>query len=285
MTTPRTTPTVRLRRLAAELLRLRNAADMTREAVAERSGINVATLYRLEHAKVRPQTRTLVTLLDLYGVADSDRDQLVALLRDARQKSWLQTYESDLPDIYTTYIGFEGEASAVWNFEALYVPGLLQTPEYARAVIRADLPTETAEGVAQRVAVRTERQSVLTGGSPLELWAIADEASLRRQVGGRQVMREQLSRLLEATEAPNVTLQALPFNSGAHAGMRGSFVLMRFDDVSVPDVIYVDSMSGDLFLEADADVRRYTLAFEHLRATALSPDSSKTLIAAIYAEM
>jgi transcriptional regulator with XRE-family HTH domain len=281
----RTTPTVRLRRLAAELRRLREAAGLTREGTADQTGINVATLYRIEHAKVRPQTRTLNTLLALYGVGEEEQAELVALLRDARQRGWLQAYESDLPELYTTYIGLEGEARFVWNYESLYVPGLLQTEEYARAVIRAGLPTATPAEVERRAEVRTARQAVLYGDSPLELWAIVDEAALRRQVGGSAVMKEQLGHLLESADLPNVTLQALPFSAGAHAGMPGSFVFMQFDDATIPDVIYIDSMAGDLFLETDADLRRYRLAFEHLRAAAASPDGSRSLVAAIHAEM
>src|SRR5580698_900759 len=132
----RQTPTVRLRRLAAELRSLRAAAEMTREVVIERTGINGATLYRIEHARVRPQTRTLRTLLDLYGVEKEQQADLIALLRDARQRGWLHGYQSELPEHYTTYIGFEGEARSVWNYESLFVPGLLQTEDYARAVIR-----------------------------------------------------------------------------------------------------------------------------------------------------
>jgi transcriptional regulator with XRE-family HTH domain len=281
----RTTPTVRLRRLAAELRRLREAAGLTREGAADQTGINVATLYRIEHAKVRPQTRTLNTLLALYGVGEQEQAELVALLRDARQRGWLQAYESDLPELYTTYIGLEGEARFVWNYESLYVPGLLQTEDYARAVIRAGLPTATPAEVERRAEVRKARQAVLYGDNPLELWAIVDEAALRRQVGGSAVMKEQLGHLLESIDLPQVTLQVLPFSVGAHAGMPGSFVFMQFDDATIPDVIYIDSMAGDLFLEADADVRRYRLAFEHLRAAAASPSGSRSLVAAIHAEM
>jgi transcriptional regulator with XRE-family HTH domain len=127
----RQTPTVRLRRLAAELRSLRTSSGLTRDEIVERTGINVATLYRIEHARVRPQTRTLRTLLDLYGVEGAHQDELIALLRDARQRGWLHAYQSVLPEQYTTYIGFEGEARGVWNYESLFVPGLVQTEDYA----------------------------------------------------------------------------------------------------------------------------------------------------------
>jgi transcriptional regulator with XRE-family HTH domain len=281
----RQTPTVRLRRLAAELRTLRTSSGLTRDAVVERTGINVATLYRIEHARVRPQTRTLRTLLDLYGADEQQQADLIALLRDARQRGWLHAYRSELPEQYTTYIGFEGEARSVWNYESLFIPGLLQTEDYARAVIRAVLPWASRDEVERRVEVRMERKDVLRNDNPLELWVIVDEAALQRQVGGQGVMRAQLSHLVQAAELPNITFQVIPFRDGAHAGMPGSFVFMQFDEATIPEVIYIDSMAGDLFLEAEADVRRYRLVFEHLRAVAASPDDSKSLVAALAAGM
>jgi transcriptional regulator with XRE-family HTH domain len=183
------TPTVRLRRLATELRTLRKDSGLTREEVVERTGINVATLYRIEHARVRPQTRTLRTLLDLYGVTPEQQSDLIALLRDARQRGWLHAFQSELPEHYTTYIGFEGEAHSVWNYESLFVPGLLQTEDYARPVIRGGLPTASRDEVERRVEARMERQAVLHNDNPLNLWSIVDEAALRREVGGTAVMQ------------------------------------------------------------------------------------------------
>lgn len=280
----RQTPTVRLRRLAAELRSLRALSGLTRETVVERTGINAATLYRIEHGRVRPQTRTLRTLLDLYGVDQDQQAELVSLLRDARQRGWLHAYQSELPEHYTTYIGFEGEAHSVWNYESLFVPGLLQTEDYARAVIRGGLPHASRDEVERRVEVRMERQAVLRNDNPLNLWSIVDEAALRRQVGGAAVMQAQLRYLMEVSELPHVTLQVIPFDVGAHAGMPGSFVFMQFAEATIPDVIYIDSMAGELFLEEEGDVRRYRLIFEHLRAVAASPDASRSLIAPLVAE-
>ncbi|MCW2906477.1 MAG: helix-turn-helix protein [Actinomycetia bacterium] len=280
----RQTPTVRLRRLAAELRSLRALSGLTRETVVERTGINAATLYRIEHGRVRPQTRTLRTLLDLYGVDQDQQAELVSLLRDARQRGWLHAYQSELPEHYTTYIGFEGEAHSVWNYESLFVPGLLQTEDYARAVIRGGLPHASRDEVERRVEVRMERQAVLRNDNPLNLWSIVDEAALRRQVGGAAVMQAQLRYLMEVSELPHVTLQVIPFDVGAHAGMPGSFVFMQFAEASIPDVIYIDSMAGELFLEEEGDVRRYRLIFEHLRAVAASPDASRSLIVPLIAE-
>ncbi|HEV3295112.1 MAG TPA: helix-turn-helix transcriptional regulator [Streptosporangiaceae bacterium] len=275
----RQTPTVRLRRLAAELRSLRTAAGLTRDEVAARTGINVATLYRIEHARVRPQTRTLRTLLGLYGADEPQQAALAGLLRDARQRGWLDAYQSGLPEQYTTYIGLEGEARSAWNYESLFVPGLLQTEDYARAVIRAGFPSAGRDEIEGRVKVRIERQEVLHGATPLELWGIVDEAAVRRQVGGAGVMRAQLRWLLDATQLPHVTFQVIPFGAGAHAGMPGSFVFMQFAEATISDVVYIDHMAGELFLEEEMDVRRYKLVFEHLRAVAVSPGASRSLLA------
>jgi transcriptional regulator with XRE-family HTH domain len=280
----RQTPTVRLRRLAAELRSLRASSGLTRDEVVERTGINVATMYRIEHARVRPQTRTLRTLLDLYGVEKEQQAELVALLRDARERGWLHAYQSELPEQYTTYIGFEGEAESAWDYESLFIPGLLQTEDYARAVISGALPFASRDEVERRVEVRIERQEVLRNDNPLKLWTIADEAALRRQVGGQATMRAQFRHLLEISDLPHVTFQVIPFDAGAHPGMPGSFIALQFAEEAIPDVIYVESMAGELFLEQESDVRRYKLVFEHLRAVSASPDTSRSMLETLATE-
>lgn len=285
MPTKRQTPTVRLRRLAAELRRLRASAELTREDVTDRTGINAATLYRIETARVRPQQRTLSTLLHLYEVAEPQRGELLALSQGASVQGWLRPYHSELPEEYTAYISFEAEARAVRNYESLFIPGLLQTEDYARAVIKGVLPMASTRETEQRVRARVERQVVLAKDEPLHLWVIMDEAAVRRMVGGPKIMREQLLRLTAVAAEPHMTLQVIPFSAGAHAGMPGSFVLMSFPDVEEPEVIYIDSMAGDLFLEAEVDVRRYGTMFDNLRAVALSPDDTSGLIAKLAEEM
>lgn len=281
----RQTPTVSLRRLTAELRLLRASSDLTRDQVAERTGINVATLYRVEHARVRPRTTTLRTLLDLYGVGAARQADLIALLSDSRQRGPRPAYRYGLPEQYTTYIGLEGEADSLWNYESLLVPGLLQTGDYARAVIRGGLPDACSDEIECRVQVRMGRQELLQDDDPVVLWGMVDEAALVRQVGGRAVMRAQLRSLLATAELPNVTFQVIPFGAGAHAGMPGSFVLMRFAEPAVPDVVYVESMAGALLLEEENDARRYRLVFERLRAVAASPGDSRSVMEALIAEM
>jgi transcriptional regulator with XRE-family HTH domain len=275
-------PTVRLRRLANELRRLRTDAGLTREDVTEKTAINSATMYRIEAAKVRPQRRTLLTLLDTYGVTDADRRaDLVAMSQQANELNWLHRYESELPEAHLTYISFEADARGTRNYESLFVPGLLQTEDYARAVITGVLPFASKEEVGYRVDARMKRKPFLTRQPPLQLWAILDEAVLHRSVGGPAVMAAQLFQLVQAAESPDITVQVLPFGLGAHAGMPGSFAIMDFPDPADPELVYIDSMAGDLFLEREADVRRYNRIFEHLRAAALNPADSLGMISEI----
>lgn len=275
-------PTVRLRRLAGELRALRTQASLTREEVAEQTGINAATLYRIETAKVRPQRRTLLALLDKYGVTDAGRrNGLVELSKQATQLGWLQAYESELPEEYTTYISFEAEARSVRNYESLFVPGLLQTEDYARQVIRGVLPLASDEEVEFRVQARVQRQATITRDDPLKLWVIVDEAVLHREVGGREVMGAQLRHLVGQAKQPHITLQVVPYKVGAHPGMHGAFAIMDFPDTADPELVYVESMAGALFLEREADVRRYSAVFEYLRAAALNPADSARLVAGV----
>jgi transcriptional regulator with XRE-family HTH domain len=278
-------PTVRLRRLATELRRLRNAAGISREHVEEQTGVNEGTLYRIETARARPQRRTLMALLDLYGTPEPIRSDLLELARGADDQGWLRQYQSALPGEYSAYISFEAEARSVRNYESLFIPGLLQTEEYTRTVITGVLPTATDAEVVQRVQARLERQQLLSGDEPLELWAVIDEAAVRRMVGGRKVMHAQVTHLIDATHQANVTVQIIPFDTGAHPGMPGSFVYMDFKDPADPDLVYIDTMAGDLFLEAEGELRRYATMFDHLRAVALSPNETVSLMTAVAASL
>jgi hypothetical protein len=252
---------------------------------AERTLINVATLYRLEKAQVRPQKRTLRALLDIYGVSEPQRSELMELTRADRAPAWLEPYQSELPEPYTAFISFEAEARAVLNYESLFVPGLLQTEDYARAVIRGTLPTATTHQVDQRVRARLERQALLAKEAPLRLWAIVDEAALRRLAGMREVAASQLRHLITVTGEAHITLQVIPFSAGPHAGMHGSFAILEFPDAADPSIVYIENMAGHLSLDAEADIRRYNAMFDSLRAVALSPDDSASLIATLAEEV
>jgi transcriptional regulator with XRE-family HTH domain len=267
--------------LAAALRRLRADSGLTREEVEEQTGVNPGTLYRLESARSRPQKRTLIALLNLYKVNGDLRADLLELSKNADGQGWLQPYHAELPEDYAAYISFESEARAMRNYQSLYIPGLLQTEDYARAAIRGTLPTATDEEVENRVRARMERQMRLAGESPVDLWAIVDEAAIHRQVGGSKVMDAQLAHLLDAAKQPNITLQVIPYDVGAHPGMPGSFVYMEFAEPIDPDLVYVDTLAGDLFLESDEDLRLYASMFDHLRAVALNLSQTKGLITTV----
>jgi transcriptional regulator with XRE-family HTH domain len=273
----RNPPTVRMRRLASELRRLRAAAGMSREDVAEKTDINVVTLYRLETAKGRPQRRTMTTLLDIYGVQGEPRAELMTLLRAAGEKGWLQPYFSSIPEEYSLYIQLESEAESVRNYESLLVPGLLQTPSYARASTEGESPGANSELVELQAQIRTSRQSLLTRSNPLTLWAIVDEAVLHRVVGGVDVMRKQYEHLLLMMKLPNVTFQVVPFTAGSHPGMLGAFSLLDFQPPD-PTVVCLETMAGSLFQETESEVAAGTLRYDHLRATASSPAESTRMV-------
>lgn len=275
----RKAPTIRLRRLAAELKRLRVAAGMTVEYAAEKTGFDPSSFYRIERAMNRPQRRTVMTLLDLYSVDDqARRATLLGWLKDSTQQGWFQVYEPYLPEQYQTFIGFEHEAESLSNYEGLFIPGLLQTEDYARAVIRGVVPLRSDEDVQRRVEVRMQRQIVFSRPAPLQLWAVIDEAAIRREVGGPAVMHAQLQHLVNAVSAPHIKLQVVPFGAGAHPGMPGSCIIMNFADPFDAPLVYLDSLAGDQFLESAADINRFTETFEQIAAKALSPAQTKKII-------
>ena len=179
------------------------------------------------------------------------------------------------------YISFEAEARAEHNYESLFIPGLLQTPEYSRAMSQGVLPAATEPEIDERVQARIERQKLLDGSEPLQLWAVVDDAAVRRVVGGRKVMAAQLDHVLAMMKRPNVTVQVIPFDAGAHPGMPGSFIFLEFRDEGDPELVYVDAQAGDMFLESEDDLRRYRTMFDHLRASALSSARSADLITSV----
>ncbi|MFI9629319.1 helix-turn-helix domain-containing protein [Streptomyces sp. NPDC052042] len=272
----RSVPSVSLRRLAGHLSKLRTQARLSQEDVTERTGINRATLYRIEAGRSRPQKRTLTALLDLYGLDGPRRDEIVELATNTDQQDWLRPYHADLSEQYTAYISFESEARAVQNFEPVFIPGLLQTEDYARAVIRDIWSAASAADVEQHVRARMDRQKRLAGADPLRLSAVMSEAALRHHVGGPSVMAEQLRHLQAAAAAPHIDVSVIPFSAGAHPGMLGAFSVMTFPDH--PGIAYLDGPAGDLFLEAEPDRVRYTSIFESLLSIALDHDESRALI-------
>jgi transcriptional regulator with XRE-family HTH domain len=279
-------PTVRRRRLAAELRRLRERAEMTLEQAASQVEWSVAKLSRVETARVGINLADLRYLLKIYDVTDERVEELVSLARRARMRGWWESYADTLPSDYASYIGLESEAASLRCFDALTLNGLLQTTDYAREVIRASLMALSPPGeVERRVEVRTTRQRVLNRElNPLRLWTVIDEAVLRRLVGSVHVMKAQGDRLLELAALPNVTVQVLPTGVGAHPATTGTFSILEFPEPQDADVVYLETLTANIFVEDDAQAYRYALAFDHLRAMALGPEESKAFIAALSAE-
>ncbi|WP_326636851.1 helix-turn-helix domain-containing protein [Streptosporangium sp. NBC_01755] len=269
---------MRRRRLAAELRRLRERAQLTMEEVGEQIGWSATKISRIETSRVGVVPKDVGSLLDLYRVDGSRREELLKLARDARKRGWWQAY-SDLSSDYTSYISLEAETTSMRSFGTVLLPGLVQTEDYARAVIRAGLILAPPGEVERRIEVRMARQSLLTQTNPLRLWTILDEAAVCRTIGGSTVMRAQLKRLLELAELPNVTIQVLPFTAGAHSGTSGAFEILEFPEPADPDVVFLENLTDSLYVEREADVYRYTVAFDHLRAKALDPDDSRDFIA------
>jgi transcriptional regulator with XRE-family HTH domain len=261
-----------------ELKRFREAAGLTGEQVAEQMGWSAAKVYRIEGDRVRVLARDVQRLLRLYAIDGEQRDAVMELARLARVKDWWHQYSGAIPEWFQFYVGLEAAASAMQEYNAELVTGLLQTEPYARAVMAAAMRTENDE-MERQIAVRMERQKRLTAADAPTLWVVLNEAVLHRQVGGPAVMRDQLAHIAEISALPNVTVQVLPYTAGAHPAMLGSFTLMQFPDPTDRDVVYLEAETGALYLEKHEDVRRYSLILDYLRAQALGPAESRALIA------
>ncbi|MHA6802674.1 helix-turn-helix domain-containing protein [Salinifilum ghardaiensis] len=271
-------PTVRRRRLAAELRRLRGRAEVTQNQAAAHLGCTQAKIGRFETAKRSPSVGDVSGLLDFYGVRGDEREQLVNLARDARKRGWWHSYNDVLPEWYETYVGLEAEASSIHTYEAEAIPGLLQTREYAHAITQATLIRADEAEIARRVELRMQRQARVHGDNPLELWTVIGETALRRSVGGSTVLRRQLEYVLKLGELPNVTVQVMPLEAGAHPAQAGPFVILRYSNHIDPDVVYLETQVGGLYLEREAELSNYMMMMEHLRAHAMSPQGSVQLI-------
>jgi transcriptional regulator with XRE-family HTH domain len=270
----RPSPTVRRRRIAGELKRLREERGLTLDHAAKELGVARSTMSRIENAQVSVRPGDVRTLLELYGVESDDVAALVQVARDARQRGWWQAYSDVLPNWFEVYVGLEQAASEISTFEVALVPGLLQTADYARAVIEAELPDAPVNEVERRTELRMKRQS---DEARPEMWVVLDEAVIRRVVGGPATMRAQLERLAEEAEAPGQTLQIVPFSAGAHASMISSFSILNFPELADPPVVYLESRAGSLYVEgsgADAYVR----IFRTLQADAISPKASIEMV-------
>jgi transcriptional regulator with XRE-family HTH domain len=262
-----------------ELKRLREAAGLSQEAVAEQLDWHPTKLMRIETGRTAPHPNDVRLMVEVYGMTDRDQVQaLVKLARDARQRGWWYSYRDVLLNRYEFFIGLESEATSIRNFELAMIPGLLQTGDYARALMRGDSPELGQEEVERRVEVRMTRQQVLTRDDRPQLWAILDEAAIRRLVGGPSVMRAQLEHLASASEQARTTIQVVSYGAGSHPGQAGPFVILGFPEPTEPDVVYMETVGGNLYVDKPDEVRLYTTAFDHLRALALSPGDTRAML-------
>src|SRR5215470_3110922 len=275
---PRVVPTVRRRRLAELLRQLRVDARLSVEEAAGRLEWSQNKLYRIERAEHGVAVGDARLLLDLYGVPATRREEVLGLVREARQRGWWQSYGDALPEPAAAYVGLEQDATWLAQYSAELVPGLLQTADYAHAIRRAGLLTDTDETTERWLAVRTQRQARLRGDQALTYWTVLNEAVLRRTVGTPEVMHAQLRHLIEVAELPNVTIQVLPFDAGPHAAMNSPFTILRFADQTAPDVIYIENATSALYLERETEAARFTLIFDHVRVRALDPDRTLHMI-------
>ncbi|MFJ2398327.1 helix-turn-helix domain-containing protein [Streptomyces sp. NPDC087843] len=270
-------PIVRKRRLGAELRRLREASGLKSAEVAKRLMVSQPKISHLENGNRAISPRDVRDLCALYGVSDPQViDSLMQMAKESGEHGWWHSY-GDVPQ--SVYIGLETDAASLHAYEPMVIPGLLQTPAYAQAVIVETIPRITAEQAAARLKVRLRRQHrIYDLARPLRLWVVLDESALRRVVGSPDIMREQLEHLNALCAEPHITVQVLPYDAGAHPGLSGQFSILTFAASSDAGVVYMDGSAGDHYLEKQSDVQHYSVMHDHLRARALSPDSTRDFI-------
>jgi len=277
-------PTVRRRRLAAELRRLRASTGKTADDVGKILGWSKAKVSRYELARGGLKPTEVARLLDFYGVPGGDRDQLLALAEDATGKGWWEAYSDILTEGHLAFIGLEAEATSLLEWQINAVPGLLQTEQYAREILSGyhQVATISPKAIQRRVETRITRQQLLTRDEPLKLVALLDESVLHRLRGDRSLMYAQLERLADVSELPNVTIRILPFNT-RHTLAVDSFAILRFghaQETVLHDVVSVEQLSNELYVEGDTDTYQFKLAFDHIAEQSLSPSESRELILA-----
>jgi transcriptional regulator with XRE-family HTH domain len=276
---PRGGPTVLRIVLGTQLRKLREARGISREAAGDAIRGSHAKISRLELGRVGYKERDVADLLTLYGVLDEEeRAGYLTLARHASTPGWWHQYGDVLPTWFETHIGLEEAASLIRTYEVQFVPGLLQTENYARAVTKLGHPDASAREVERRVDLRMARQRMLTGPGAPRLWAVVDEAALRRPLGGQDAMREQLEHLVEVAEQPNVTLQVAPFSAGGIAAAGGPITILRFQEPDLPDIVYLEQLTSALYLDKPEDIDRYLTVMDRLCAEADEPKSTVSFL-------
>ncbi|MGC5022584.1 helix-turn-helix domain-containing protein [Micromonospora sp. DT47] len=272
--------------LGAQLRRLREASGVTRDGAGWEIRSSESKISRMELGRVGFKERDVADLLTLYGVTAADeRAALLKLARDANSPGWWHHYGDVLPGWFQSYLGLEAAAAMIRTYEVQFVPGLLQTREYARAVVLLGHPQAPAEEIDRRVGLRMQRQQLLHRADPPQLWAVVDEAALRRPVGGSEVMRGQLTALIEATRAPHVRLQIIPFDAGGHAAAGGAFTILRFGDDDLPDIVYIEQLTSAIYLDKREDLDYYAVAMERLCVEAAPPERTPEILTRLRDEL
>jgi transcriptional regulator with XRE-family HTH domain len=272
--------------LGSQLRRLREAKGISREDAGYTIRASESKISRMELGRVSFKERDVTDLLSLYGVDDeTDRAALVSLVREANQAGWWHSFGDAMPNWFQTYVGLEEAAALIRTYQVQFIPGLLQTEDYARAIMLLNRPNLDSGEVDRRINVRTRRQKLLAEGDGPRLWAVVDEAALRRPVGGPAVMKLQVQRLIDAAEMPNVVVQVMPFRFGGHAAESGAFTILRFPEQDLPDVVYLEQLTSALYLDKRDDVDQYIQVMERLSVDSLTPEGSVELLAALLKEM
>ncbi|XVU21294.1 helix-turn-helix domain-containing protein [Actinoplanes sp. CA-054009] len=271
--------TVRRLQLGARLRELRLAKGVSREDAGYRIRASESKISRMELGRVSFKPRDITDLLHLYGVEDQEEhDRLLELTREANSPGWWRTYGDVLDSWFTNYLDLEQSAELIRTYEIQFVPGLLQTEAYASAVIRLGHQGPGTNEVERRAKLRMARKQILTRADAPKLWAVLDEAVLRRLIGGREVLHEQILSLLEATENPNIRLQIIPFDSGGHAAAGGAFSILRFPHEELDDVVYIEHLTSAVYLDKHDDLDNYATAFSRLIIDAAPPDETPLIL-------
>jgi hypothetical protein len=278
-------PTVLKILLGAQLRRLRELAGVSRDDAGYHIRASGSKISRLELGRVSFKERDVADLLDYYNVGGDQKDQLLQLTHEANATPWWQKYREVVPDWFQVYVGLEEAAALIRIYEVQFVPGLLQTEDYARAVVVQGQPSLSPEETDQRVAVRLGRQKLFSRENPARLWAIVDEAALRRPIGGRDVLAGQINRLIDATAEPNITLQVMPFKHGGHAAEGGAFTIMRFPEADLPDMVYMEYLTGAHYIDKPEDVEVYAAVMERLSVAGTSPEKTRDILGDILKEL
>jgi len=271
--------------LGAQLRKLREAVGITRDDAGYHIRASGSKISRMELGRVSFKERDVTDLLELYSVDAAERDKLVQLTKEANAVPWYQKFADVVPDWFHVYVGLEEAAQLIRVYEVQFVPGLLQTEGYARATIMQGSPGLDPEEVERRVQLRLGRQKLLTRDNPPRFWVIVDEAALRRPMGGRDVHIAQIERLMDAVSEPNITLQVMPFRYGGHAAEGGTFTIMRFPETDLPDIVYMEYLTGAHYIDKAEEVERYAAVMERLSVAGTSPDRTREILAGMLKEI